>query len=57
VIALRLIELEIEIVIFSNERGGVEEFFHANYFKSGAKMVKESQKATAINPHSKPIFK
>jgi hypothetical protein len=27
VIALRLIELEIEIVIFSDERGGVEGFF------------------------------
>jgi hypothetical protein len=56
VIALRLIELEIEIVIFSNKRGGVEEFsnnFHANKiqnnFKSGAKKGKENQKATAIN--------
>ncbi len=50
-IALRLIELEIEIVIFNNERGGVEEFsnnFHANKiqnnFKSGAKMAKKPKK-------------
>jgi hypothetical protein len=52
VIALRLIELEIEIIIFSNERGGAEEFsnnFHANNFKSGVKKGRENPKATAIN--------
>ncbi len=55
-IALRLIELEIEILIFSYERGGVEEFsnnFHANKIqnnlKSGAKKVRKTQKAPAIN--------
>jgi hypothetical protein len=48
VIALRLIELEIEIVIFSDERGGVEGFsnnFHANKIQIRCgKKGKETQK-------------